>query len=213
VGWKNLELLPTRQTATTTHAAIGVGTKHVPSIEARNGHCQCVAVAFPALRPNFPSSYDADLTSRRCRLKLSSWVHERTKSQIVGGGRFQPTPLEGNSLAVFFDAHGLTDSQMHAIAREMNLSETTTIIFPRETEGDRGVHVRIRRPVQRRAPRQHRWSHFACAIPTSARHDRTKELKSGPSQIYVRASLQDNRVVNVRVGGNAVEVMRGDLLL
>jgi PhzF family phenazine biosynthesis protein len=56
---------------------------------------------------------------------------------------FQPTPLQGNSLAVFFDTRGLTDSQMHAIAREMNLSETTTIIFPRETERDRGVHVGI----------------------------------------------------------------------
>ena len=30
-----------------------------------------------------------------------------------------------------------------------------------------------------------------------------------PSRIFVRASKSDNRVVNVRVGGNAVEVMRG----
>lgn len=34
-----------------------------------------------------------------------------------------------------------------------------------------------------------------------------------PSRIFVRASRNDNRVVNVRVGGNAVEVMRGDLFL
>ena len=31
-----------------------------------------------------------------------------------------------------------------------------------------------------------------------------------PSQLFVRASKKDNRVVNVRVGGNAVEVMRGE---
>src|SRR5580700_4489711 len=31
-----------------------------------------------------------------------------------------------------------------------------------------------------------------------------------PSRIFVRASKTDNRVVNVRVGGNAVEVMRGE---
>jgi trans-2,3-dihydro-3-hydroxyanthranilate isomerase len=31
-----------------------------------------------------------------------------------------------------------------------------------------------------------------------------------PSKIFVRASKKDNRVVNVRVGGNAVEVMRGE---
>ncbi len=34
-----------------------------------------------------------------------------------------------------------------------------------------------------------------------------------PSRIFVRASRRDNRIVNVRVGGYAVEVMRGELLL
>ena len=33
-----------------------------------------------------------------------------------------------------------------------------------------------------------------------------------PSRIFVCASKTDNRVVNVRVGGNAVEVMRGQLV-
>ncbi|PYV56128.1 MAG: PhzF family phenazine biosynthesis protein [Acidobacteria bacterium] len=32
-----------------------------------------------------------------------------------------------------------------------------------------------------------------------------------PSQIFVRAARADNRVVNVRVGGNAVEVLRGEI--
>jgi trans-2,3-dihydro-3-hydroxyanthranilate isomerase len=34
-----------------------------------------------------------------------------------------------------------------------------------------------------------------------------------PSRIFVRASRQDNRIVNVRVGGNAVEVIRGEIFL
>jgi trans-2,3-dihydro-3-hydroxyanthranilate isomerase len=34
-----------------------------------------------------------------------------------------------------------------------------------------------------------------------------------PSRIFVRASWTDNRVVNVRVGGNAVEIMRGEISL
>ena len=34
-----------------------------------------------------------------------------------------------------------------------------------------------------------------------------------PSRIFVRASKSDNRVVNVRVGGNAVEVQRGQMFL
>jgi len=32
-----------------------------------------------------------------------------------------------------------------------------------------------------------------------------------PSRIFVQASRNDNRIVNVRVGGNAVEVMRGEV--
>jgi len=57
---------------------------------------------------------------------------------------FSSRPLEGNSLAVLFDARGLSDSEMQAIAKETNLSETT-FIFPRdaETERERGVRVRI----------------------------------------------------------------------
>jgi trans-2,3-dihydro-3-hydroxyanthranilate isomerase len=57
---------------------------------------------------------------------------------------FSSNPLEGNSLAVFSDARGLGDTEMQAIAKEMNLSETT-FIFPRdpETERERGVRVRI----------------------------------------------------------------------
>jgi trans-2,3-dihydro-3-hydroxyanthranilate isomerase len=34
-----------------------------------------------------------------------------------------------------------------------------------------------------------------------------------PSRIFVRASKQDNRIVNVRVGGNAIEVIRGEVFL
>ncbi len=57
---------------------------------------------------------------------------------------FSSKALEGNSLAVFFDARGLSDAEMQAIAREMNLSETT-FIFPseRKTERELGVRVKI----------------------------------------------------------------------
>jgi len=57
---------------------------------------------------------------------------------------FSSRPFEGNSLAVFSDGRGLSDQQMQAIAREMNLSETT-FILPRDpaTERERGVRVRI----------------------------------------------------------------------
>jgi len=57
---------------------------------------------------------------------------------------FSSKPLEGNSLAVFSDARSLNDGEMQALAREMNLSETT-FIFPRDSgiERENGVRVRI----------------------------------------------------------------------
>jgi trans-2,3-dihydro-3-hydroxyanthranilate isomerase len=57
---------------------------------------------------------------------------------------FTQTLLSGNPLAIFPDARGLTDAEMQALAREMNLSETT-FIFPRDaaTEAREGKKVRI----------------------------------------------------------------------
>ena len=57
---------------------------------------------------------------------------------------FTQTPLAGNPLAVFTDARGLSDAEMQALAREMNLSETT-FILPRDaaTEAREGKKVRI----------------------------------------------------------------------
>jgi len=57
---------------------------------------------------------------------------------------FAPTALEGNQLAVFPDARGLSDEEMQSVARETHLSETT-FVFP---EGDpvdreRGYRTRI----------------------------------------------------------------------
>ena len=72
------------------------------------------------------------MTKQSRRLTMSQW------------DVFTSNPLEGNSLAVFSDARGLTDAEMQAIAKEMNLSETT-FIFPRDaaSERERGVRVRI----------------------------------------------------------------------
>lgn len=57
---------------------------------------------------------------------------------------FAERPLEGNPLAVFTDARGLSTEEMQAIARETNLSETTFIVpRPPEVEREHGVQVRI----------------------------------------------------------------------
>jgi len=57
---------------------------------------------------------------------------------------FTDRPLEGNQLAVFTDARGLSDDEMQSLARETNLSETT-FILPRDkaVEQREGFKVRI----------------------------------------------------------------------
>jgi trans-2,3-dihydro-3-hydroxyanthranilate isomerase len=53
---------------------------------------------------------------------------------------FTDTPLEGNPLAVFPEASGLSDEHMQRTARELNLSETV-FVFPPEQGGDARVRI------------------------------------------------------------------------
>ncbi|MEZ2347884.1 PhzF family phenazine biosynthesis protein [Terriglobus sp. RCC_193] len=57
---------------------------------------------------------------------------------------FAERRYEGNPLAIFADATGLSTEQMQSLARETNLSETTFILpAPPEDELQNGVRVRI----------------------------------------------------------------------
>ena len=62
---------------------------------------------------------------------------------------FTSRRLEGNPLAVFTDARGLTDSEMQGLASETNLQETT-FVFPRDAaiEHEQGIKVRIFIPTE-----------------------------------------------------------------
>lgn len=57
---------------------------------------------------------------------------------------FTDRPFEGNQLAVFPDARGLSEQQMRTLAREMNFSEST-FILPAETP-DTDIRMRIFTP-------------------------------------------------------------------
>lgn len=57
---------------------------------------------------------------------------------------FTDTLFEGNQLAVFHDARGLTSAQMQAITKEMNFSECTFILPPESPDTD--VRMRIFTP-------------------------------------------------------------------
>jgi len=56
---------------------------------------------------------------------------------------FTDRALTGNALAVFHDGRGLSTGQMQALAREMNLSETT-FILPGNAAAERARGVRVR---------------------------------------------------------------------
>jgi trans-2,3-dihydro-3-hydroxyanthranilate isomerase len=54
---------------------------------------------------------------------------------------FTTTRFGGNQLAVFTDAAGLTDAEMQSLAAEMNYSETTFVLPPKDPANT--AHVRI----------------------------------------------------------------------
>ncbi|MBA2570313.1 MAG: PhzF family phenazine biosynthesis protein [Chloroflexi bacterium] len=57
---------------------------------------------------------------------------------------FTDRPLQGNPLAVFPEAEGLTDDEMQAVAREMNLSETSFVLPPTEAGRAAGADYHAR---------------------------------------------------------------------
>jgi trans-2,3-dihydro-3-hydroxyanthranilate isomerase len=57
---------------------------------------------------------------------------------------FTDRPLHGNPLAVFPDGQGLSDAEMQAIAREMNLSETTFVLPPTDEGRRQRADYRLR---------------------------------------------------------------------
>ncbi len=66
--------------------------------------------------------------------------------QVVQVDVFTDRALAGNPLAVVLDARGLADGEMQAVAREMNLSETTFVLPP--TRPDCAARVRIFTPAR-----------------------------------------------------------------
>jgi trans-2,3-dihydro-3-hydroxyanthranilate isomerase len=104
---------------------------------------------------------------------------------------FASSALQGNQLAVFTDARGLSDAEMQALAREMRLAETTFII-PREpaVEHQRGVAVRIFTIAEEMPFAGHPTLGTAFVLANSRGVDEvTLELKVGP--IGVRFAERD----------------------
>lgn len=65
---------------------------------------------------------------------------------------FTDVPLQGNQLAVFTDARGLTTEEIQALARKMNFSETVFVLPPTRATplAESGGQGDARRPMRRR---------------------------------------------------------------
>ncbi|MFJ8532108.1 PhzF family phenazine biosynthesis protein [Streptomyces sp. NPDC093591] len=82
---------------------------------------------------------------------------------------FARRPLEGNPVAVFFDAADLSAELMQRIAREMNLSEVT-FVLPPEHGGD--ARIRIFTPVNELPFAGHPMLGTAVALSHTLKEDR-----------------------------------------
>jgi trans-2,3-dihydro-3-hydroxyanthranilate isomerase len=127
---------------------------------------------------------------------------------------FTQTPLTGNPLAIFTDARGLDDGEMQALAREMNLSETT-FILPRDpaTEAQEGKKVRIFTVAEELAFAGHPTLGTALQLyasrsaPVSEQSDQiTLDLKAG--KIPVRFTANSEKAGRDPVDGQVFGEMR-----
>jgi trans-2,3-dihydro-3-hydroxyanthranilate isomerase len=99
---------------------------------------------------------------------------------------FTAKRLQGNPVAVFTDARGLSDSEMQALARETNLQETT-FIFPADAEIERqqGVRTRIFYPDGELPFAGHPTLGTAAVL----RNSRTQRNATGSSQQAAKITL------------------------
>ena len=125
---------------------------------------------------------------------------------------FTQTPLAGNPLAIFPDARGLNDTEMQALAREMNLSETT-FILPRDdaTETREGKRVRIFTVEQELPFAGHPTLGTALYLYASESNSKKPtqialDLKAG--KIPVRFTANSEKPGRVRVDGQVFGEMR-----
>jgi trans-2,3-dihydro-3-hydroxyanthranilate isomerase len=97
---------------------------------------------------------------------------------------FTDRPFAGNALCVILDGSGLSDSEMQALAKETNLSETTFVLSP--TQPGATYRNRIFTPGGELAFAGHPTLGTAAALVLSGRSDgrgMVQETKSGLTQI------------------------------
>ena len=104
---------------------------------------------------------------------------------------FTDRPLAGNALAVFTDAAGLDDTAMQALAREMNLSESTFVLRPTTPDADACIRIFTPRMELPFAGHPTLGSAFVLAAPQQCEVIR---LETGRGVIPVRLAREGSRI-------------------
>jgi trans-2,3-dihydro-3-hydroxyanthranilate isomerase len=167
--------------------------------------------------PTFVMQHDREAVARATGLRVHDFDDSLPIETVSTGVPFTVTPLQ--SLAVIQNF-----SQVDATRAAEYLAKTAGKFFyfvTRETvDRDARLHARM---LFYNGEDPATGSAAGCAAAWMVAHgianpDERVLIEQGvemkrPSRIFVRASRIDNRVVNVRVGGHSVEVMRGEVFL
>jgi trans-2,3-dihydro-3-hydroxyanthranilate isomerase len=166
--------------------------------------------------PTFGVQHDREAVARATGLRIEDFDDSLPIETVSTGVPFTVTPLK--SLTVIQNLH--IDSQRAADYLEKTGGRFFYFVTRETVARDARLHARMlfyngEDPATGSAAGcSAAWmvAHGVAAIDERVLIEQGVEMNR-PSRIFVRSSQHDNRIVNVRVGGHAVEIMRGELFL
>ena len=166
--------------------------------------------------PTFGVLHDREAVARATGLRIDDFDDSLPIETVSTGVPFTVTPLK--SLTVIQNLH--IDSQPAAEYLEKTGGKFFYFVTRETVARDARLHARMlsyngEDPATGSAAGcSAAWmvAHGVAAVDERVLIEQGVEMNR-PSRIFVRSSQHDNRIVNVRVGGHAVEIMRGELFL
>lgn len=166
--------------------------------------------------PTFGTQHDRETVARATGLRVEDFDDSLPIETVSTGVPFTVTPLK--SLAVIQNLQVNLDRA----AEYLEKSGGKFFYFVSRETVDPGARLHARMLFYN-GEDPATGSAAGCTAAWMVAHDVAKpeervlieqgvEMKR-PSRIFVRAARNDNRIVNVRVGGRSVEIMRGELYL
>src|SRR5258708_15505782 len=168
------------------------------------------------LDPDFGMQHEREAVARATGLKLEDFDDSLPIETVSTGVAFTVTPLK--SLAVMKNLH----VDLNRAAEYLGKTEGKFFYFVTRETKDREARLRARMLFYN-GEDPATGSAAGCTAAWMVAHDVAKPderalIEQGvemeqPMRIFVRGARSGNRIVNVRVGGNSVEIMRGEVFL